>query len=112
MMEVKTAEPHVDSNPQYHGEGQLEAIEVGHGATNEDRHDMYRMGKTQETRRNFRSMTVLEFCLVILSMWETMLATSDFALSNGGTAGLVWGYLVVMIGLGFVVASLAEMASM
>jgi choline transport protein len=50
--------------------------------------------------------------MVILSTWEAILATSVFALSNGGTAGLIWGYLIVMVGFGFVVASLAEMASM
>lgn len=81
-------------------------------ATSADAHDMRRMGKTQETRRNFRSITILGFCMVILSTWETILATSVFALANGGTAGLIWGYFIVMVGFGFVVASLAEMASM
>jgi amino acid permease len=80
--------------------------------TTADAHDMHRMGKTQETRRNFRSITILGFCIVLLSTWETILATSVFALANGGTAGLIWGYFIVMVGFGFVVASLAEMASM
>lgn len=82
------------------------------GATSEDARDMMRMGKTQETRRSFRSITIIGFCMVILSTWEAILVTSVFALSNGGTAGLIWGYLIVMIGFGFVIASLAEMASM
>jgi amino acid permease len=50
--------------------------------------------------------------MVILSTWEAILSTAVFALGNGGTAGLIWGYLICMIGFGFVVASLAEMASM
>jgi len=111
MVEVKTAESRITSTPHGHEEGEAQMM-TEKGATTEDTRDMLRMGKTQETRRNFRSATILGFCLVILSMWETMLATSVFALSNGGTAGLIWGYLIVMSGFGFVVASLAEMASM
>jgi amino acid transporter len=77
-----------------------------------DIHNMHRMERTQETRWNFRSITILGFCTVLLSTWETILAISVFALGNGGTAGLIWEYFIVMIGVGFVVASLAEMASM
>lgn len=35
-----------------------------------------------------------------------------FGLINGGTAGLIWGYLFVWVGYMFVFASIAEMASM
>ena len=35
-----------------------------------------------------------------------------FGLLNGGTAGLIWGYLIVWIGYMLVFASIAEMASM
>jgi choline transport protein len=111
-MEIKTAQSHIHSKPRYYEEGELNVSSVGKGATTEDTRDMMRMGKTQETQRNFRSVTILGFCMVILSTWEAILATSVFALSNGGTAGLIWGYLIVMIVFGFVVASLAEMASM
>lgn len=111
-MENKTAQSNIESNLHYNEEGGLNIASVGKGATSDDARDMLRMGKTQETRRNFRSITILGFCMVILSTWEAILATSVFALSNGGTAGLIWGYLIVMVGFGFVVASLAEMASM
>jgi choline transport protein len=111
-MEVKAAQTHVDSELNFNTESGLDTGTVGKGATSEDARDMLRMGKTQETKRNFRSVTILGFCMVLLSTWEAILATSVFALSNGGTAGLIWGYLIVMVGFGFVVASLAEMASM
>jgi choline transport protein len=111
-MEAKIPHSHVDSEPRYYEEGEPNVLAAEKGATTDDARDMLRMGKTQETRRNFRSVTILGFCMVILSTWEAVLATSVFALSNGGTAGLIWGYLIVMIGFGFVVASLAEMASM
>ena len=35
-----------------------------------------------------------------------------FVLIDGGTAGLVWGYIVICIGFWLVYASLGEMASM
>jgi choline transport protein len=38
--------------------------------------------------------------------------TSMFALTNGGTAGLIWGYLIVWVGYMLVFATVAEMASM
>ena len=38
--------------------------------------------------------------------------TSLFGLMNGGTAGLIWGYLVVWAGYMLVFATMAEMASM
>jgi choline transport protein len=112
MTEAKIARSHVDSESRYYEEGESNVLHAGKDATSDDARDMYRMGKTQETRRNFRSITIMGFCMVILSTWETVLATSVFALSNGGTAGFIWGYLIAMIGFGFVVASLAEMALM
>jgi choline transport protein len=38
--------------------------------------------------------------------------TCTFALINGGTAGLIWGYLIVWVGYMLVFATIAEMASM
>ncbi|KAH8623241.1 hypothetical protein IG631_22398 [Alternaria alternata] len=112
MASHKSAEVHSrEDRGGYHGQSQDYNL-VEKNATTADVQDMQRMGKTQETRRNFRSFTILGFCIVLLSTWEAILATSVFALSNGGTAGLIWGYLIVMVGFGFVVASLAEMASM
>ena len=112
MADIKTAEPHIDSEPGYSDDGNANALISEKNGTTDDKRDMIRMGKRQETRRNFRHVTILGFCMVILSTWEAILSTAVFALANGGTAGLIWGYLIVMIGFGFVVASLAEMASM
>jgi choline transport protein len=108
MLEVKPPQSQIDSDVARYEIGAATEKDV----TKDDTLDMLRMGKTQETHRTFRSVTILSFCMVVLTMWETTLATSVFALSNGGPAGLIWGYLIVMVGFGFVVASLAEMASM
>jgi hypothetical protein len=50
-------------------------------------------------------------------MWQfqntdTQDRTSTFGLLNGGTAGLIWGYLIVWVGYMLVFATIAEMASM
>lgn len=124
MEDTKVAQSQVDSEPSRFDELSEK------GVTPKDMQDMARMGKVQETRRNFHSITIFGFWMVILSTWEAVLSTSVFALGNGGTAvrlllhcevtirklirrqGLIWGYLIVIIGFGFVVTFLAEMASM
>ncbi|KAI4192638.1 MAG: hypothetical protein LQ346_004218 [Caloplaca aetnensis] len=80
--------------------------------TAHDEYDMTRIGKEQELLRNFQFMSVLAFTTVILSTWETVLYTISYGLINGGLAGLVWMFLVASVGMGMVVLSLAEMASM
>jgi hypothetical protein len=52
------------------------------------------------------------FASTLLCSWETMSATIGVSLSNGGTAGLFWNYVIVAVGLGFVYASIAELGSM
>jgi choline transport protein len=112
MASHKSAEAHAREDGGIHNDRSQDYSMIEKNATTADAHDMQRMGKTQEMRRNFRSITILGFCVVILSTWENILNSSVFALGNGGTAGLIWGYFIVMVGFGFVVASLAEMASM
>ncbi|KAF2241287.1 amino acid transporter [Trematosphaeria pertusa] len=112
MADDKVTTSHVDSEPYRFAEGEPNVLTSEKEGTTADKSDMDRMGKRQETRRNFRHVTILGFSMVILATWEAILATAVFALGNGGTAGLIWGYLIVMTGFGFVSASLAEMASM
>lgn len=64
MLEGKTVRSHVDSESHYYEEGEANSVATAKGATSEDARDMVRMGKTQETRRNFRSITILGFCMV------------------------------------------------
>ncbi|KAL1652677.1 hypothetical protein SLS61_004657 [Didymella pomorum] len=112
MGQQKEASSRVDNEPCYSDAAEPNVLISAKDGTTADRHDMIRMGKRQETTRNFRHITILGFCTVILSTWENILSTAVFALANGGTAGLIWGYLICMICFGFVTASLAEMASM
>ena len=41
--------------------------------TTTDQHDMARVGKTQELRRNFRFLSVLGFTAVLMCTWEAVL---------------------------------------
>lgn len=77
-----------------------------------DAMDMQRMGRAQELRRNFKSLSVLGLATTTMSTWVAMLLTSTFSLINGGLAGTVWLYLATWICTFSLAASLAEMASM
>ncbi|KAK5164589.1 uncharacterized protein LTR77_009795 [Saxophila tyrrhenica] len=87
------------------------ALRDKYQGTAQDHRDMRTLGKTQVLNRNFRFISTLGFACTLMSTWEIELASSLFGLLDGGTAGLVWGYLVCWMGYGMVFASVAEMAS-
>lgn len=67
------------SGRQYGIEG-LEGEEVAEvqdgddgSATRSDKRDMQRLGKTQEMRRNFRSLSMLSFVVIVQGTWEFVL---------------------------------------
>ncbi|KAF2650111.1 amino acid transporter [Lophiostoma macrostomum CBS 122681] len=82
------------------------------GYTRNDKADMSRMGKIQELRRNYRPLSALAFTVIIQGTWEVLLTATSQGLVDGGPAGLIWSYIWTFFGFSFVVASLAEMASM
>ncbi|TKX25740.1 amino acid permease-1 [Elsinoe australis] len=80
--------------------------------TKNDKHDMNVLGKKQELRRNFNFITMLGFTSTCLASWEGLLVYLGFALTNGGTGLLFWGFIACAIGQALVYLSIAEMASM
>ncbi|KAK4561148.1 hypothetical protein LTR86_005103 [Recurvomyces mirabilis] len=80
--------------------------------TEEDRLQMKVLGRVQETRRMFTFVSMLGFGSTLMVTWEAILANMLAILTNGGTAGLFWGFIIVVTGYIFVYLSLAEMASM
>ncbi|TKA55667.1 hypothetical protein B0A55_11956, partial [Friedmanniomyces simplex] len=80
--------------------------------TDADAMDMARLGRSQELRRNFKSLSVLGLSVTTMSTWVALLLTNTFALINGGLAGMIWTYLASWIFTFTLAASLAEMASM
>ncbi|KAJ9634367.1 hypothetical protein H2199_009025 [Coniosporium tulheliwenetii] len=57
-------------------------------------------------------MSTLSFTSLIMASWEFVLISNLYGLIDGGLAGLFWSFLWTAIGFGFIIASLAEMASM
>ncbi|PIB01044.1 Choline transport protein [Cercospora beticola] len=77
-----------------------------------DRKDMSQLGRVQQLRRNFQFLSILGFGCTLIATWEVLLTTIASVLTNGGTAGVIWGYIVVVFGFSFVYMSIAEMTSM
>ena len=80
--------------------------------TAEDDFQMKVMGRVQELRRNLTFITMLGFGSTLICTWEVVMANILPALTNGGTAGFFWGWILVTIGFFLVYASLSKMASM
>ncbi|KAL9011195.1 MAG: hypothetical protein Q9173_003943 [Seirophora scorigena] len=107
----------VDRVPDRKKVATVESVEESAAAplrsgTAHDRNDMARIGEEQELLRNYQFLSVLAFTTVILATWETVLYTISYASIDGGLPGLVWVFVVASVGMGTVVLSLAEMASM
>lgn len=47
--------------------------------TTDDQRDMFRMGKTQEMKRNFRFVSIFGFSMILMCTWEVVLGTSFFS---------------------------------
>ncbi|USW48103.1 Putative amino acid/polyamine transporter I [Septoria linicola] len=82
------------------------------GGTATDGHEMSRMGKKQELRRNFKFVGIVGFVTILQATWENVLLANWFGLYNGGTAGVIWCTIAVWLLMLCMIASLAEMASM
>ncbi|EXJ63331.1 uncharacterized protein A1O5_11652 [Cladophialophora psammophila CBS 110553] len=80
--------------------------------TSRDVEDMKRMGKEQLFKRNFGFLSIFGFAMILMNTWQALLGTIAFGLGNGGTAGLIYLYIVVVIFFTLVNISMAEMASM
>lgn len=104
QVQVNSA-PDTDSNNE-------PTIQEQKGGTKHDIHDMNRMGKRQDLRRNFRSVSIVGFVMVLQSTWESVLLAAQYGLVNGGTAGVIWMTVGVIVGALCMMASIAEMASM
>ncbi|RMZ32688.1 hypothetical protein D0859_03188 [Hortaea werneckii] len=63
-----------------------------------DQHGMERMNKKQETRRDFKNVTMLACSMILMCSLEGVLSTSAIAFSNGGRAGALYTNLAVWLG--------------
>ncbi|KAF7585472.1 hypothetical protein BBP40_010869 [Aspergillus hancockii] len=96
-------------NRKYTSRGLVEPKYMG---TMADQRDMNVLGRVQVLRRNFRFISIVGFGCTLISTWEVILTLLAAGLTDGGTAGLIWGFIIVSAGFTLVFASIAEMASM
>ncbi|KAF2099173.1 putative GABA permease [Rhizodiscina lignyota] len=76
-----------------------------------DQRDMEKLQLAQQVRRNFGRTAMFGFSSTLICTWEITLGSLGLTLMNGGTAGLFWNYVVVVIGFTFVYLSIAELGS-
>ncbi|PGH20066.1 hypothetical protein AJ80_03716 [Polytolypa hystricis UAMH7299] len=81
-------------------------------ADERDNNELIRLGKVPILKRNFAFLSILGFTCTVLITWEASLILFLVGLTNGGPAGLVYGYLFVWGGNVVVFATLSELASM
>jgi choline transport protein len=65
----------------------------GFGSNNDDKMAMERMGKKQEMKRVFKQASLISFTCICMATWEWMIMSNSQGLTDGGRAGLFWGYL-------------------
>ncbi|PSN71292.1 amino acid transporter [Corynespora cassiicola Philippines] len=112
MAEIKALEVTIPSSEISGAESQQDAVVSEKKGTAGDQKDMQRMGKVQELRRNFRFVSIFGYSMILMATWETLLTTLSISLTNGGTGGAIFVFLGTALGMGFVITSMAEMASM
>ncbi|PSN60880.1 putative GABA permease [Corynespora cassiicola Philippines] len=90
----------------------LSVIEQSGPRTAHDGDSLARLGKNSVLKRNFGFLTILGFSCTVLITWEGSLILFLSGLSNGGPAGIIYGFLVVWAGTLSIFATLSELASM
>lgn len=77
-----------------------------------DRADLANIGKKQVLKRRFGFMSMIGFSCTLMGTWAGLLTFFAGPLTNGGSAGSVYGFIFAWLGVLTVMCSLAELASM
>jgi hypothetical protein len=67
---------------------------------------------TYRLQRNFSPLAILGLSCSCVVTWEGLFSVFTFGLSNGGPAGLLYGFLLCWAGWAATVATMAELVSM
>ena len=80
-------------------------------ATSNDVRDMDALGLQPTFKRRFKFVAMVCFSSMVTVAWQNLLAVFYFALYNGGTGGLFWGFIFSFLAMSLVYLSLAELSS-
>ncbi|KAI4726543.1 amino acid transporter [Aureobasidium sp. EXF-10728] len=80
-------------------------------AWNEDEETLAALGYKPEFKREFNLWTTFCVSFAVLGLLPSFASTLYYGMGYAGTAGMTWGWLVAMIGIQSVAASMAELCS-
>jgi len=83
-----------------------------HSKLSTDSDTLALLGKKQVLKRRFGFWSLFAFAVCELITWETVLALFGQGYTNGGPAGLVWGFLIAWPSTLSVYIVISELASM
>jgi choline transport protein len=90
-------------------------MDTEHNSVDENIADTERLallGKKQVLKRRFSLLSIFAFAVCELITWETVLAFFSQGFSNGGPAGLVYGFIIAWLSTLSVYTVISELASM
>ncbi|CAK7264287.1 hypothetical protein SEPCBS119000_000911 [Sporothrix epigloea] len=82
------------------------------GALTADDNDLARLGKKQDLKRRFGFWSLLGFATSELILWEAVLSLLSLGFTNGGPAGLVYGYVLSWLSSMSIYLVVSELVSM
>ncbi|KAL9064200.1 MAG: hypothetical protein Q9161_009020 [Pseudevernia consocians] len=92
---------------------QRDSLPIGAEFQNDrDAQTLARLGKRQVLKRRFGFMSMLSFSCTVLVTWEGVLVLFAEGFTNGGPAGLVYGFIVAWIGTSSIFLTISELASL
>lgn len=80
-------------------------------AATPDEETLYALGYKQEFKREFSLWTTFCVSFAVLGLLPSFASTLSYGMGYAGTAGMVWGWIIAMVFIQCVAASMAELCS-
>ncbi|KAF1843337.1 amino acid transporter [Cucurbitaria berberidis CBS 394.84] len=76
-----------------------------------DRYELARVGKQQVLKRRFGLVSMTGLSCGLMCTWESLLVIFSIGFTNGGPAGLIYGFIIIWLGNFSVFICIGELAS-
>ncbi|CAO2652761.1 Nn.00g021720.m01.CDS01 [Neocucurbitaria sp. VM-36] len=76
-----------------------------------DRYELARVGKQQVLKRRFGLVSMTGLSCGLMCTWESLLVIFSIGFTNGGPAGLIYGFIIIWLGNFSVFVCIGELAS-